>query len=72
MWRSAQGLRPYARASMLTGIETSFALYDMLYMTIDYLKWFYMSPNVLHHVAQHNAQNGAPLRVCLPSFPIAL
>ena len=46
MWRSAQGLQPYARASMLTGSETSFALYDMLYMTIEYLKWFYMSPAI--------------------------
>ena len=46
MWRSAQGLKPYSRTAFASGSETSSALYDVHYMPIDYLLWYYMSPAI--------------------------
>ena len=46
MWRSAQGLKPYRRTAFASGSETSSALYDVSYMPVDYLVWFYMSPAI--------------------------
>ena len=46
LWRSEQGLKPYARASFGSGGDLSAALYDISYMPIDYLLWYYMSPAI--------------------------
>jgi len=46
LWRSAQGLRPYARSAFASGGELSAFLYDMNYMPIDYLQWYYTSPAI--------------------------
>ena len=43
MWRSAEGLRPYQRSALNSGALTSLSLYDPLFMTIEYLQWYYMS-----------------------------
>ena len=43
MWRSAQGLRPYQRSALSSGAELSAALYDIEFMTVEYLRWYYMS-----------------------------
>ena len=43
MWRSAQGLRPYQRSALSSGAELSMALYDEGFMTLEYLRWYYMS-----------------------------
>ena len=46
LWRSEQGIQPYARGSFGSGGELSAALYDVSYMPIDYLRWYYMSPAI--------------------------
>ena len=46
MWRSAQGLKPYSRTAFASGSETSAALYDVNYMPVDYLIWYYMTPAI--------------------------
>ena len=43
MWHSAQGLRPYQRSALSSGAELSMALYDEDFMTLEYLRWYYMS-----------------------------
>lgn len=46
MWRSEQGLRPYKRSAFETGSDLSLALYDVQFMSINYLRWYYMSPAI--------------------------
>ena len=55
MWRSAQGLKPYRRTAFASGSETSSALYDVSYMPIDYLLWYYMSPAIAVAIDQTEA-----------------
>ena len=50
MWRSAQGLRPYLRSALNSGAQTSLTLYDPLFMTVEYLQWYYMS-EAIHSAA---------------------
>ena len=47
MWRSAQGLRPYQRSALSSGAELSSALYDVNFMTVEYLRWYYMSEAIV-------------------------
>jgi hypothetical protein len=46
LWRTQQGIAPYARGSFGSGGDLSEALYDISYMPIDYLLWYYQSPAI--------------------------